>query len=200
MDKPSQNALLTACQKGDQDAFKKLFEQYHKRVLHLAFRLCSNIQDAQDITQDVFLKVYKEISNFQAGSNFFTWLYRITVNLYLDKSRKRKRREKYQAKAYFDSSKDVLSKTVLEQRSNALNQQILQEELQHLLQLALNQIKPKLRTVIVLRDIEGLSYGEVAQIVGCSEGTISSRLNRGRKKLKHILSQMGIDETYFEES
>lgn len=179
--------MLAACQNGSDDAFRKLFEQYHKRVLHIAYRLSGNIQEAEDITQEVFIKVFKEINKFQAAASFYTWLYRITVNLCLDKKRKRQRREKYHANSGLDSV------------NNNLDQQIWQDEIQQILQIALTQIKPKLRTVIVLKDIEGLSYGEVAQIVGCSEGTISSRLNRGRKRLKTILFQMGLDKTYLQE-
>jgi len=188
---------LAACQKGSENAFRKLFEQYHKRVLHIAYRLCGNIQEAEDITQEVFLKVFKGISNFHADADFFTWLYRITVNLCLDKRRKCQRREKYDANADLDSGSHNLDESSLSEGAQTLDQKIWQSELQEMLQMALNKIKPKLRTVIVLKDIDGLSYREVAQIVDCSEGTISSRLNRGRKQLKNILSQLGIDEAYF---
>lgn len=199
MDKPSQDELLVACQKGNRDAFRKLFEQYHKRVLHIAFRLCGNIQEAEDITQEVFLKVFKEITNFHAASSFFTWLYRITVNLGLDKSRKHQRREKYHANDGLDSANNNFDEAISIEDTHTLSQQIWQNEIQQLLQKALTQIKPKFRTVIVLKDIEGLPYREVALIVGCSEGTISSRLNRGRKQLKNLLSQMGVDKEYFQE-
>lgn len=199
LNKPSHEELLAACQKGSEDAFSELFEQYHKRVLHVAYRLCGNIQEAEDITQEVFLKVFKGISNFHAAATFFTWLYRITVNLCLDKKRKRQRREKYDANAGLDSGSNNFDQAVSNESTHALDQEIWQDELQEMLQRALNKIKPKLRTVIVLKDIEGLSYREVAQIVDCSEGTISSRLNRGRKQLKNILSQLGIDEAYFQE-
>lgn len=197
LNKPSHEELLAACQKGSENAFRKLFEQYHKRVLHIAYRLCGNIQEAEDITQEVFLKVFKGISNFHADADFFTWLYRITVNLCLDKRRKCQRREKYDANADLDSGSHNLDESSLSEGAQTLDQKIWQSELQEMLQMALNKIKPKLRTVIVLKDIDGLSYREVAQIVDCSEGTISSRLNRGRKQLKNILSQLGIDEAYF---
>lgn len=198
LNRPNQDALLIACQKGSEDAFRKLFEHNHKRILHLAFQLSGNSQEAEDITQEVFLKVYQEIANFQATSSLFTWLYRITINLCLDKRRKRQRRDKYHAEA-LDSGSTNFDKTIFDPSNRVLEQNIWQDELQEMLQAALNKIKPKLRTVVVLKDIEGLSYEDVAQIVGCAEGTVSSRLNRGRKQLKRILSQMGIDKSYFQE-
>ena len=199
LDKPSQDELLVGCQQDSEDAFRELFDQYHKRVLHIACRMCGNIQEAEDVTQEVFLNVFKELNKFREAASFFTWLYRITINLCLDKRRKRQRREKYHVNT------DLISENALSEEANSdegmqtLDRQIWQDEIQNLLQTALSQIKPKLSTVIVLKDIEGLTYGEVAQVVECSEGTISSRLNRGRKQLKELFSKMGVDEKYFQE-
>ncbi|MFQ5641608.1 MAG: RNA polymerase sigma factor [bacterium] len=196
VERRNQNDILAACRRGSDNAFRELFEHYHRRVLHVAYRMCGNIQEAEDITQEVFLKVFKEINNFRATAGFFTWIYRITINLCLEKKRKHQRRQKYLVNAYLDSE----NTTIKGANSNTLDQKIWQDEMQLMLQKALTQIKPKLRTVMVLKDIEGLSYGEVAQIMGFSEGTVSSRLNRGRKQLKSLLSQMGLDKTYFQES
>ncbi len=198
MDNLNQDELLEACQKGSESAFRQLFEQYHRQVLHLAFRFSGNIQEAEDIAQEVFLKVFKEIANFQGTSSFYTWLYRITVNVCLDKNRQRQRREKYHAKVNLEIHGHGVGEVALDQGSNALEKQVWHTELQQMLQAALNQIKPKLRVVIVLKHIQGLSLKEVAQILGCAEGTVSSRLNRGRMQLRRTLSRMGIDETYFQ--
>ncbi len=199
LDKPSQDELLVECQPGSEDAFRELFKQYHKRVLRIAYRLCGNIQEAEDVTQEVFLKVFKELNKFRKTASLFTWLYRITINLCLDKRRKRQRREKYRVNTDLNSENILSEKAPSDEGMQTLDHQIWQDEIQNLLQTALSQIKPKLRTVIVLKDIEGLTYGEVAQVVECSEGTISSRLNRGRKQLKELLSKMGVDEKYFQE-
>lgn len=188
--------LLNACQRGDEDAYRLLFEEYHQRVFHVAFRFCGNIQEAEDITQEVFLKVFRDVSNFRGDSGFFTWLYRITVNVCLDNNRSRQRREKHLAEE--NTSMDLLKDTAAEHGRDPSSHQIWQDELQQNLQTALNQMNPKLRTVIVLNHLQGLSYQELAKIIGCSKGTISSRLNRARRQLKRILSHMGIDETYFQ--
>ncbi|MBN4081115.1 RNA polymerase sigma factor [Caldithrix abyssi] len=193
------DGLLNACRLGDEDAYRQLFEQYHKRIFHVAFRFCGNIQEAEDITQEVFLKVFKGISNFRENSGFFTWIYRITVNVCLDKNRTRQRRDKYFIKGGTDSIMDNISEDATDHVSNP-SSQILHDELQQTLQTALNQMNSKLRTVIVLKHLQGLSYQEVAKIIGCSEGTISSRLNRARRQLKHILLHMGVDETHFQTS
>ena len=199
LDKSSQDELLVECQQGSEDAFRELFKQYHERVLHIACRMCGNIQEAEDVTQEVFLNVFKELNKFREAASLFTWLYRITINLCLDKRRKRQRREKYQVNTDLNSENTLSEKANSDEGMQTWDHQIWQDEIQNLLQTALSQIKPKLRTVIVLKDIEGLTYGEVAQVVECSEGTISSRLNRGRKQFKKLLSKMGVDEKYFQE-
>lgn len=181
-------------------AFRELFDLYHSRLLHTAYRLCGNMQAAEDITQEVFIKVHREISNFQAASSMFTWLYRITVNLCLDKMRRQNRRAKFHVHGLFDWGKSEHDDAISHESSLALDQEIWQGELQQMLHKALGRIKPKLRTAIVLKDLEGLSYEEVAQIAGCSQGTVSSRLNRGRQQLRKVLAQMGLDKTYFYET
>lgn len=184
LDRETEERLLEACQRGSEDAFRQLFDRYHKGVLHLALAFSGNIQDAEDITQEVFVKVFRKIASFRRASSFYTWVYRITVNVCLDENRKRQRRQKHHAK--------VLDEHDLHEQGDSSYQEILR--------LALRRMKPKLRTVIILNHLQGLSHKEVAEIVGCAEGTVSSRLNRARTQLKKILSQMGVDRTYFQDS
>ncbi len=195
-----EDELWAACQKGTEDAFRKLFDHYHKRVFQIAFRLCPSIEEAEDAVQEVFIRVYREIHNFNAAAGFFTWLYRITVNLCLDKSRKRQRREKYHANTDSQTGFRNLDDVSSISGETSLYRELWRDELQQMLHQALIRLKPKLRTAIVLKDLEGISYREVAQILGCSEGTVSSRLSRGRKQLKKHLTEMGLDETYFQEN
>lgn len=110
------------------------------------------------------MKVYRDITGFKAASSFFTWLYRVTVNLCLDKTRKRQRRKKYQAVAVPDTGEKRTGQEGLERADESLDQKMWQRELQRALQVALNRMKPQLRSVIVLKDMEGLSYAEVAQV------------------------------------
>ena len=188
--------LLAACQSGDGYAFRKLFDEFHQKVLHLAVRLCGDVQEAEDVTQEVFLRVYHEIGHFQMKSEFGTWLYRVTINLCTDRNRKIKRRAKYKApqtvtlsEGFIDGNNTTDSKTP--------DKEVWHNELQEILQAALMRIKPKWRTILVLKDLEGLPYTEIAQITGCNEGTVCSRLNRGRKALRAILAELGIDKNYF---
>ncbi len=193
LDAFDEKQLLEACRQGDSDAFRVLFDRYHKRVLQVAYRLCGNLQEAEDTTQEVFLRVYQAASEFEGISELFTWLYRITTNLSLDRLRKRERRRKYQAPA--DLTLPEWSDSA-PPSPEAHEEAVWEQELQQKLQEALNQLKPKWRIVLVLKDIEGLSYRDIARIIGCSEGTVSSRLNRGRQQLRAILGKMGIDRTY----
>jgi RNA polymerase sigma-70 factor (ECF subfamily) len=185
--------LLSACKSGDEHAFRRLFYEFHEQVLHLAIRLCGDIREAEDITQEVFLRVHLQLDDFKMQSEFSTWLYRITVNVCVDRNRKIKRRAKYTvsetSKPMGGSDRPTNSKT--------LDSEVWRKEVHEILQTALMRIKPKWRTVLVLKDLEGLPYNEIAQIAGCSEGTVSSRLNRGRSALRTILAELGIDKNYF---
>ncbi|MCH7574410.1 MAG: sigma-70 family RNA polymerase sigma factor [Candidatus Marinimicrobia bacterium] len=191
MNRFTQAGLITACQNGDERGFEELFQQYHERVYRVGLRYTGNIQEAEDVTQDVFVKVFKEIIRFKGYSNFYTWLYRITVNICRDKERWQSRR--YLLDKSINGgwrSGDGIEKETLEMQ--------WQTETQKMLQNALHQLSPKLRTVIILKHIEELSLVEISQVLDCSQGTVSSRLNRGRARLRDILGKMGLDRTYLQ--
>ncbi len=188
--------LLSACQNGDQTAFRALFDKFHERVLHLCIRLCGNVQEAEDITQEVFLRIHHKLDKFERKSEFKTWIYRVTLNLCMDRNRTIDRRAKYWSFKPFRHVSNALESQNFTNTRN-VDAQIWGNEVQEILHKALMKVKPDWRNVLVLKDIEGLTYKEIAKIANCSEGTVCSRLNRGRKALRAALAGLGIDENYF---
>ena len=168
---------------GDMTALAILVDRYKHLVYRLAIQITKNSDDASDILQDTFLKVYDSIHTFRHGSAFETWLYRIVVNLSIDTVNGRKRRQK--------SLISFLEKTDISQKIERQQDPTLQvetNELQEWVTRAVNSLSIKHRMVVVLHELEGLSHPQIADILGCSEGTVRSRLHYARKKLRVLLS------------
>jgi RNA polymerase sigma-70 factor (ECF subfamily) len=174
--------LIHACRDGDADAFRELFERYKDKVYSIALRYAGDPATAQDIAQDTFIKLYSTIGSFRADAKFDSWLYRIVVNSCLD-HRRRQRRLMPLLDRYFG--------ILREPRSSALDE-IMRDETSGAVQTAVANLKPEQRIVIVLRYTEGLSYEEIAEILGCSTGTIASRLSRVHKVLERKLSRLAV--------
>lgn len=173
--------LIKGCQQGDQDAFHQLFLAYKDRVYSLALHFSNNENAVADITQTVFLKLFVKIKEFRFESDFNTWLYRIIVNECIEQYRKERRflpfiLEKMSKLIYKDSHETKLM------RKQATNE----------VQAVIAGLDIKLRLPVILKYIEGLSYEEIAEIVGCSKGTIASRLNRAHKILAHKLAHLEV--------
>jgi len=172
---------IEACRCGDSEAFRLLFEACKDRVYSIA--LCFFDGDdvtAKDVTQEVFLKLMTNISQFQSRSEFSTWLYRLVTNACLDRKRALRRF------LFFGSSREI---EVPDQRKSAEDRYI-QRELEVLVRAAIASMKPKLRIVILLKYFEDLSYDEMAVALGCSKGTVASRLNRAHQILARKLSHV----------
>lgn len=170
--------VISACQRGDRDAFRALFETYQDRVYSIALRYTGDRAAALDIAQDVFVKLLKNIGDFRGESGFETWLYRMVVNRCLDDKRS-SRRWIALVEGFFAPAPE----------SSALDD-LLQSEVQARVQKAVAMLPPDQRVVVVLRYTEGLSYAEIAEIAGCSEGTVASRLNRAHKFLERRLKRI----------
>jgi len=182
LNKDSDDYLIKRAKKGDSRAFDKLIVRYQKKIYYMAIKMVMNHQDADDVTQETFIKAYKNLHTFKEGYKFYVWLYRIATNTAINLIKKRK---------YVGNSLDslienngyVLPETETPYRSFEEN------ELKGLVKTALNNISPEARAVFLLRTSEGMSYQEIADILDISIGTVMSRLNRTREKLKKSLKK-----------
>lgn len=172
--------VIEACQGGDWDAFRALFEAHKDRVYSIALRYCGNESAAMDIAQETFLKLLSSIGDFRGAANFESWLYRIVVNRCLDHQRRGRR---------WVPILDSLLNIVQAPAESALHD-LLQAELAQDVRNIVGQLPPEQRIVVVLRYTEGLAYDRIAEILGCSTGTVASRLNRAHKVLERRLAHL----------
>jgi len=175
----SEPDLVQACQRGESDAFRGLFERYKDKVYSIAFRFSGNQATAMDIAQDTFLKLFSSIRDFRGDSSFDTWIYRMVVNSCLDHRRRSWR--------LLPLAQD--HSTCLQQPGDCLTE-MLRSETSGRVRSAVDRLSPDLRIAIVLRYTEGLAYQEMADVLGCSIGTVASRLNRAHKILERRLSSI----------
>lgn len=184
----SDQDLARRCQSGDaalsEAAFLELYDRYQERVFNTAFRVMGNAADAADVVQDVFLTVYRKIAKFQCESRLFTWIYRITVNLSIDR---RRRRGAGGLPILADSSADGLLASVADSSEKAPEDAADVEYVGQRVQRSIDRLSPKLRAIVVLRYIEDLPYSDIADVLGCSVGTVKSRLNRAHRSLQELL-------------
>jgi RNA polymerase sigma-70 factor (ECF subfamily) len=179
--------VIEACQQGDRDAFRLLFETYKDKVFSIAVYSSDGDRAlADDITQQIFLKLFTAIRQFRGDSEFTTWLYRLVVNACLDE-RRRKRR-------LLPWGEMVAMKKPAEKKPQ--EKQYARVEISAAVQAAIGELKPKFRLPILLKYIEGLSYDEIASVMGCSKGTVASRLNRGHSQLAKRLSYLNNPEVW----
>jgi RNA polymerase sigma-70 factor, ECF subfamily len=180
-------ALIERAKTGDRPAFRELVERHQRRAFAIALGLVRDENDAKEIVQEAFLRVYRGLDAFNGQSSFFTWLYRIVTNLSIDLMRKPARRD-----AEFDDGreiKDELDIPLLARIDGADPQDVVRRgEIRIRIQSALDALPPYHRGVILMREIEGMSYEEMAQAMGVSKGTIMSRLFHARQKLQRALS------------
>ena len=175
----SDEVLITLVQQGEPGAFRVLVERHQERIRNLIYSIFHEPEIVDDLSQEVFIKAYEALPNFRFQSSFYTWLYRIAVNKSRDELRKRKVRRWFSLQTLLDSSdKDLSSKIAVEPRDN---------ELQELVAAGLQSLPDKYRIAITLKDIDGLSYEEIAEIMECEIGTVKSRLSRARAMLRKVL-------------
>ena len=177
--------VIAGCTRGDPDAFRVLFETYKDRVYSIALRYSGDATIAMDISQDVFLKLMSAIREYRGEAQFETWLFRLVVNRCLDHHRRRQR---------FLPIVNGLFNLVCTTSETVLHH-LLRTEFESNVQEAVGTLVPEQRIVIVLRYTEGLSYEQIAEILGCTTGTVGSRLNRAHKvlerRLAHLAKQTG---------
>ena len=186
-------ALVQRVQAGDMTAFTELVRRYQDRVFNTVWRICGHSDDARDLTQDAFLKAYESIGSFRGHSGFYTWLFRIAVNLAISHQRTAKRRPAQSLDAAPEagtggSQAATLAARMQEKMAHNPAGEAIKTEIHGHVVAALQKLDDEFRAVIVLRDIEGFDYGRIAEVLGIAPGTVKSRLHRGRLALRTLLA------------
>ncbi len=179
--------LILQAQRGDTAAFRKLVERHQRRAFAIALGLVRDENDAKELVQEAFLRVYRSLNAFQGGSSFFTWLYRIVTNLAIDLMRKPGRKEAELSEHRVEDESADLPLVARIDGADPLDV-IRRREIAARIQAALDALPPYHRGVILMREVEGMSYEEMAQAMGVSKGTIMSRLFHARQKLQKALA------------
>lgn len=180
--------LIKRCKRGKIDAFEKLMKKYEKKVYSLCYRFTGNYDDANDLAQETFIKLYNSISKFKGKSAFSTWLYRVTTNVCLDELRKRKNNLPLSLDNPQENEEG--DEIYLNPPDQSYNPEIIAEknDLKQIVHKGIGRLPEQQRIIIILREMEELSYEEISEILDLSIGTVKSRLNRARKNLKQILT------------
>jgi RNA polymerase sigma-70 factor (ECF subfamily) len=181
-------ALVQAAQQGDISAFEQLVSRYDRNVFRIAQHITQNREDAEDVVQDAFLKAYQKLDQFQGNSKFYTWLVRIAVNEALMRLRKRKTDKTVSMDEDVETDDGAMPREFADWSPNP-EQQFRQAELNDILAKAIQGLPSSFRTVFVLRDVEGLSTEETAEMLGLSVPAVKSRLLRARLQLRERLSK-----------
>lgn len=172
--------MISRCQQGDQEALKEIFDKYNKKIYRIAYGVVRQREEALDIVQEVFIKLFHSIKNFKGRSRFYTYLYRMTMNTAIDHARK-------MGKQYVSSLDDEGGFEPSESLEKGPEKMLLQKELEERVKHAMDKLPIEQRTALIFRDVEGLSYQEMAEAMGSSIGTVMSRLHYGRKRLQELL-------------
>ncbi len=179
--------IVRACKKGDVQAFRLLVEKYQGRNYGVAYGILRNREDALEVSQEAFIKAYRSIRGFRGKSSFGTWLFRITTNKAIDFIRRNKKHRNLEERDWNRTLIPSNEVTGRGEHTRDPRDLLVDKELRNTLELAMNQLSPKQRTVIVLREVEGLSYDEISKTLGCPKGTVMSRLHGARARLREIL-------------
>ncbi|MCZ6632923.1 MAG: sigma-70 family RNA polymerase sigma factor [bacterium] len=173
-------ALIAACQQGDSRAFRDIYDLYKDRIYALCRHMAGNFEDAEDLTQEVFISAFKNIQSFRAEAAFGTWLYRIATNLCLNRLRKRKPEiHSFEALEEFDAAPPALGPSP--------EDLLVRKELNRRLEAAVLALPENLRLVFVLGTLEGMRYKQIAEVCECSEEAVKMRVHRARKQVRDKL-------------
>jgi len=172
--------MISRCQQGDQEALKEIFDKYHNKVYRIAFGVVRQREEALDVVQEVFIKLFRSIKNFKGRSHFYTYLYRMVMNTAIDHKRKT-------GKQFMSSLDEEGSFEPSDEAEKGPERILLQKELEERVKLAMDKLPDEQKAALIFRDVEGLSYQEMAEAMGCSIGTVMSRLHYGRKRMQESL-------------
>lgn len=181
--------LLEGLRAGEEAAFEDLVQRFSQPVYNVVYRLLSDPGETSDVVQEVFLKVFRSVGSFRGQSTLKTWIYRIAINETHNHRRWRHRRKDHEIGLEDEQGDGMTYEQVLPDTGRSPFEVTLDRESEALLEQALEQVKPAFRTALILRDVEGLSYEEIAEILDVSLGTVKSRLVRGREALRAVLTE-----------
>jgi len=188
-----ENTLVAGSLRGDSEAFSQLVSRYQDRVYNVAFRICRDHQQAEDVTQEAFLKAFKKLDRFRGKSRFYTWLFRIAVNQALSWKRKHAGRHVLfldSGTCDCDNPGESSPAAMVTSNEDGSGKSLENSETAMRIANAIVQLDDELRPAIVLRDVDDMSYAEIARILGVPDGTVKSRIYRGRKILQEKLSDL----------
>ncbi len=176
---------MESARQGDQDAFEQLVRSYEKRVFALTLRMCGNPEDAAEAAQETFLAVWQGLKSFREEASFSTWLYRLASNACVDLLRREGRHRAAAGPSLDDEEQNPADTAPTPQEAAERN------ELRSQIEAGLRALPPEYRQVLILREMHQLSYGEIAEALSLDVGTVKSRINRGRKRLRNFLQESG---------
>ena len=182
--------LVQRAKQGDEESFAALVEQNQGRIYNLALRMTGNPDDALELSQEAFLNAWKGLGKFQGDSSFATWLYRLTSNVCIDFLRREKRRNALSMTISLDDEEEARQAELPDERFSP-HMEAERRERRETLRAGLATLSAEHRRVLILRELEGLSYGEIAQVLGLEEGTVKSRIARARLALRNYLKKQG---------
>jgi RNA polymerase sigma-70 factor (ECF subfamily) len=185
---PPDTELVLKAQDGDVRAFDELVERYHDRIYNLTYNMTSNREDAEDLTQEIFVKAFKALPRFKGKSSFYTWLYRIAINKTINYRKKRNRNRPISLDQFDQEIKTDETYHDLTAKGSPLRN-INLTELQQKLNAAMQTLSEKHRAVLVMHDMQGIPHDEIAKVVGVSSGTIRSRLFYARRQMQTELAE-----------
>ncbi|HMK37563.1 MAG TPA: sigma-70 family RNA polymerase sigma factor [Desulfomonilaceae bacterium] len=184
---------IQECLRGNREAFNVLVEKYYKKIYNLAYRFVGDAEEANDLAQEIFTAAYQNLRKFRGDAKFSTWLFQIATNRGKNRFKYLKRRGYFanRGQAESDDDRDSIQKVIPDLSTNP-ETLLASKQIQKIVQDAINELDPDHKEIVILRDIEGFSYDEIAQILNLPEGTTKSRLHRARmvvkEKLKKVLS------------
>ncbi|MCH8131679.1 MAG: sigma-70 family RNA polymerase sigma factor [Acidobacteria bacterium] len=195
---PADDEIVRRAQAGDHDAFRMLVERYQGRAYGLALRVLRDEEQAKDAVQDAFLKVYRSLDRFEGRAGFYTWLYRIVMNQCLDRKRRDKSDREVEwndesAAGVLNASESAASPAGRDADREAPDVAIERSEIRQAVARAIDALPEDARRTIQLREIDGLSYKEIAEAMGIPKGTVMSRLHYARQRLRELLQETGND-------
>ena len=186
----TEQELVLRAQKGDDEAFAQLMRDNEKRVYNLTLRMMGNPEDAMDLAQETFLNAWRGLKFFKGDSAFSTWVYRLASNACIDHLRKQKRRQNLSAAVSLDDEEGESQTDVPDERYQP-EAELERQERRRAVERGLNQLSEEHRQVLVMREVQGLSYQEIGDVLDLEAGTVKSRIARARLALRNILLEDG---------